>query len=782
MKNLVYILRMFKRNPLLVGVSIPGLAVGLSAVLLLSIYLQHELSFDRHFKGGENIVRLYTKIIEQDHTETYPLSLRKSYSTVLQKIPEVECATQICNGWNTMITHEKKNFSELEFLYVDSTFFKVFGLELIQGSTQQALQGKNKVVLTNSTALKIFNSTDCIGEVIQISEKPYTITGVMEDLPSNTHFHFDLLTSLETMNPDEFRSLEFYTYYRLNSNVNQPKVLEKLQKANDAILSEWSNQFEITAKSGLEHLTDIHLHTAVDFDLSPKNNIKNICIIAGIAILILLIAIINYINLYILNGEKRIAEIATRRALGASHAEINRLFYLETGIISLVSFLLALILFGDALPYFSSLMNSKLSSSHLYSWSGIAIISVILIVLTLISGAYPSQYLFRLNLVNALKGKSGKEHKKSIFSKLAVILQFTISSFLITSLIIIISQVHFLQNVPLGFNEQHLVGINHIDHKLDKDAESIIHEIEALPFVKNAATSQHLMGNGCSGQGMKLYGAEDSYRSINEYRITPGFCKTMEFELMDGRFFNTSEADKKGVIINEKAQKMLGNDVKAGTQVDMFGYPMPVIGIVKDFYYEDSPGAPVAPLVLTCYNNDVNNFYVRTDNKLTTAQQQQLEAVFTNHSPDYIYSQFDIKDIYANKFKTEKRLTSIVWWGAAITIIISFVGLLALSFLNVNRRKKEIGVRKVLGSSEKKVVTLLLTETGILIAIAMIFAFVLSYYLTHAWLQNFALHIKLSPVYFIISALITIGIAVLAVIFQSWRAATSNPVKSLRYE
>lgn len=782
MKNLRFIFRMFRRNPLLVFVNLPGLAIGLSAVLLLSVYLKHELSYDQHFQTKDNVLRLYNLVTEEGSVTNWGICLRDAYTEIPSRVPEIKSATQIYRGWGTTAEFEKQKFPNLQLLYADKDFFDVFGLELIQGNSSDALRGENKVVINRSTALKVFNSVDCVGEVLNVSEQPATVSGVIDDLPNNTHFNFDLLASMQTVHPENWGGLELYTYFRINDNADLDVVGEKIAAANNELMKSWGESFNLTVQSGTELLANLHLHTAIDFDLSPKANLTHIFIMAGIAFLVMLIAMVNYINLYVLHGEKRIAEIGSRKSLGATQGTLSRLFFTETTVIGLLAFVLAIGLTALVQPSFAHLMQSQIELSDMFSFSGILLVLAILAVLILVSGAYPSYYLSKINLVNALKGKSTKVKRKSTMSRIAVISQFSISVFLISALVIVFAQVNYLKEMPLGFNPENVIGITNLNNEVRKSASSIADDLTQLAFVENVAISDHGMGRGSSGQGIKKYGDPGNLNSVNEYRVHPGFAKTMQLELVDGRYFNNSEADKNAVILNETAAKMLGADVKVGNLVQMFKVPLTVIAIAKDFYYIDHPGAPIEPLVITNKPNNVNNMYVRTKAGTTSAQLAQIDEVIKSYSPELIISKFQLTDVYANKYTNEERMIKLVTTGAGLAIIISFIGLMALSVMNVNRRRKEIGIRKVIGSTETQVVSELLKETFILVLIAIAIAFVGSYFTMQQWLQHFVNRVSISPVYFLISAAFALLIAFMAVSWQSWRAATRNPVEALRYE
>jgi putative ABC transport system permease protein len=783
MKDLKFIFRMFKRNPLLVFVNLPGLAIGLSAVLLLSVYVKYELSYDKHFPTRDHVLRLYNSITENGQEVNYGICMRSAYTDIPQNIPEIEVSTQLYTSWGIAIEKENTKYSNLNLLYADRGFFDVFGLDLIYGNISDALGGDKKVVLNASTAQKIFNKLNCIGEIVYISEEPFTVSGIMADLPKNTHFQCDLLASMETLMHEEWNSLEFYTYFKINKNADKHKVSYKIAAANDELIKARFKGSDFTLKSGTELLADLHIHSVADYDLSPKANLFHIYLVASIAFFVLLIALVNYINLYVLHGEKRIAEIAARKSLGANTKSLLKLFFTETGIIALIALALALIISTAALPFFGRLMQRQMHISELLSASGLSLAFLILLIIVGISGAYPSYYLSRINLINALKGKSNQVRRKSTLSRFAVITQFTVTVFLISTLIVVYAQVDFLKNVPIGFNTDHLYKITNLDSKLKESYQSIESELSQLPFIESISTSNHSVGGGCSGQAIKLYGQKGKKQSINEYRVNPGFCKNLQLELKGGRYFTTTGADKNAVILNEAAVKLLGIKNAVGSKVIIDKNPLTVIAVVKNFYYTSNSGEAIAPLVISQQpNNYLRNFYVRTRSDITTWQSAQIESVFKSYSPNYIMARSSVADSYQKKYEKENRVVKLLSSGSILAIMLSLIGLTALSVLNVNRRRKEIGIRKVIGSTEKEIVKSLLSETFILVLISMAIAFICSYSVLHAWLINFAKHINLSPLYFIISGAIAFILAFVSVSYQSWRAATRNPVEALKYE
>ncbi|GET20487.1 ABC transporter permease [Prolixibacter denitrificans] len=783
MKQLRYTFRMLKRNPLLVFVTLPGLAFGLAAFLLLSVYVRHELSYDQQFPTKDRVVRLYNSITQRNSTETSPLSLRSAYTEIPAKVPEIDAAVQIYRGWNVNVERKNKRFEKNQLLYADPGFFDVFGLNLLAGNKKTALRDLNSVVLTVPTAKKFFGTTNCVGKTITISDQPFTVTGVMKQLPTTTHFHFDLLASMSSVHPEKFGGFEFFTYFLLNKNANREQTEAKINALNDQLMKPLADMFNLNANSGIEPLTRIHLHTKADFDLSEKGSLSSIYLIAGLAFFILLLAMINYINLYVLHGEKRIKEIASRKALGADKWTLAKLFYTETGVISFFALFIAFWITELARPWFAHLMQRSLPASDLFSPAGLLIVVAFLILLIFVSGAYPSFNLSGINLVTGLKGQREKQRRKSPLSIASVVVQFSVAVFLITSLIVIRSQISYLKDIPLGFNASHVIEISGLNKDTKTHRHAIKEELSKLPFVTSAAASIHNMGSGSSGQGIKLYSdASGNLNSIHEYRVHPGFGKTMQLHLLQGRFFDDRETDHMAVILNEAAVKMLGLKDPVGKLVTMYKDPMKIIGVVKDFYYNSSSSEKIAPLMLTNYSDKVNCFYVRIPGKFTKAEQKQVASIFQQYDPNFIFSTYELTDRYNEKFANEERVMRLISAGTVLAIIISFMGIMALSIFTTARRTKEIGVRKVMGSSVREILQLLLFDMLIWVVGAMLLAFAADYFALNHWLSNYANRVSLHPGYFIISGMFALLVATAAVGWQSWKAATRNPVDALRYE
>ncbi len=782
MKQIVQSLRQLKRSPLLLFVSIPSLAIGLAGFLLLMIYIQHETAYDQEFKNKEKIYRLYTTLTERGESYTWPICMRDISKAIKTQVPEVDEVVQVYRGWKNTVKYEDMQLDKVSLLYVDNDFFKVFARDKpVQGNSNM-LNSKNTVVLTRSLSLKLFAEKSPIGKVIRIGDEDYTVTGMVEDFPKTTHFQSEMFASISSVDPDSFGGLEFFTYYLLAKNADPQAVGKKIAALNTKIINaKWGKNNNTQVSSGVENLQDIHLYSKTDWDFRGKGNIKNLYIVGFLAFLILLIAVVNHINLYILYGEKRYKEIATRKYLGANWSRMAGIFYTETALLTMLAFGFAILLTYAGIQSFGDMMQINLSFDEVQNTKSILEFLLFLFFLIAITGGYPAFYLSRLPAIDMLRGHRRIVRRKGL-AIASVIVQFTISIFLIVNLIIVHSQISFLKNIPLGLKTENVYYTVGFNQKISSNWQSISEELKKYPFVNKVAASDHSMGGGCSGQMiMKLGDSPNNASSINEYRIQAGFCDLMQMQLIQGRFFKKGKADKKNVILNQAAVKMLNLKHPVGKQVIMFEDPMEIVGVVKDFYYY-YPGARIEALALTCYSDRINSIYWQTSKALTLLQRQKIKKVFVQFDPDFAGQIGDLQELFNQKYSREERLKKILFVGTLLALLISFAAMYALSSFNVERRIKEIGVRKVLGSSTLLIVQKILYDTLKWVVMAMPLAFVISYWIMHKWLETYPLRVGLSWNYFLLGGVIALFIAMLAVLVKTIQAARQNPVKSLRYE
>jgi len=382
-----------------------------------------------------------------------------------------------------------------------------------------------------------------------------------------------------------------------------------------------------------------------------------------------------------------------------------------------------------------------------------------------------------------LRGKISSTGNNNWLSAASVFVQFTVASFFISCVVIIIAQLGFMHNVPLGFDKNNVTAIDNCSMPISKKYQSLKIELLKLPFVTAVCGGEHFMGGGCSGQYIRtLAEGENSNKAINEYRERPGFGELMKFQLTDGRFFRQSMADSQAVVVNESAIRLLGLKPKAGQAVLYKDERVEIIGIVKDFYYMSNPGEPIAPLVIANCFWGTPNIYIRSINPLTGSQLMQIKAIFLRFDENFIFNSVALEDIFNGMYKKENRLAEMVSLGGSEVVIISLISLLALTILKISRRTKEIGIRKVNGSSVSQVISVLFKDTLIIVIIAIFVASFGSYIVMNQWLTGYVQRIHLHPGYFLISALFVLVIAIGAITWQAWHAAIQNPVEALKNE
>jgi len=784
MNDLKFVLRILRRNPVMLITNVTGLAVALTTVIFTLTYLRYELSYDRHFKTSDRVVRLYCKVTDNTRTEVYGIALRKAYTQLPGKVPEIESAVQLYGFSQTSVQNKENKIGKIRMFYADPEFFKVFGLSLIAGDKKTALLGKKCAVITTSLAEKLFHTTSCIGKEIESDGEHVMITGVINEIPKNSHLCFDLLISLSTLNMHWLSSsLEFQTYYLLKPNVDSKAAGAKIATAYNSIMQDWARTFYAKVQSGVEPLTDLYLHSAARDYIPAHGSTKQMLIVGLIALFVLLTALLSYINLFIIQGEKRITEISTRTMFGATKASIAKLFFLETLIVFLFSAIIAFLVIYKSMPFLSTLLQSKVDLSDLFSPGGIISCFILLALLLLITSGYPVLYLSRMKYALGLRGKISSTGNNNWLSAASVLVQFTVASFFISCVIIISSQLAYMHDVPMGFNKNNVITVSDCSMPLTRKYESLKTELLKLPFITAVCGGEHFMGGGCSGQYIRtLTDGENSNKAINEYREKPGFGELMQFELVDGRFFRQSMADSQAVVLNESAIRYLGIKPKAGQTILYKDQRVEIIGIVKDFYYMSNPGEPIAPLVITNCFWGTPNIYIRSNNPMTETQLMQVKSVFHRFDENYIFNPHLLADIFDGMYKKENRLAEMVFIGGAEVVFISLISLLALTVLKISRRTREIGIRKVNGSSVSRIIAVLFKDILIIVVLAILIASTGAYIVMNTWLSDYVQRIRLHPGYFLISAMFVFAIAILATTWQAWKAATQNPVTALKHE
>ena len=774
------------RNKATLVTNIFGLSIGLATTILLATFILHEWSYDRHFSKADNIYRLHTIWIDAGTESVEPINLRQTFTEIPQNIPGIEAAVQIYRGWNTEIISGNIRYAHNNLLYVDSTFFTVFDFNVVEGSAEYALQDPGSVVLTKSLAYKIYGDNPAMGQILEIENKSYMVSAVMDDVPENTHFSYDLLLPMNALDfMHQLGGLEFFTYYLFDPNADPQTVGSAVNEANTEILTERFSMFgDYDFSSEIEPLTRLHLFSNASYDLGPTGSIKTVLLVGAIAVLVMFLALTNFINLFVIEGEQRAKEIGIRKVNGAGRMDMIKQFFSETTFIVAISFFIGLVLATLLLPQFGDLMRRSFPEDIFLSPALTGILAGIFIITVVLSGSYPAFYLSRLKPAAIIKQQVVKSGRRKVVMNLTGGIQLIITLVLLTYLFGINNQIQYMRNMPPGLNPEGLVNIYNLNDDMKRQYPEIRDQLLNIPGVAGVAASTHTIGGGCSGQGIRLLESQsDNILTINEYRVQPGLCRLLELELKEGRFFDPElTTDRQSVILNEAAERMLGLTSAVGKSVVMFQNPLEVIGVVKDFHYSSAANT-IQPLVFTAYSGNINNIVVRIATHADFGESmKKIGETLRSFDEDYIITTSNTGDIYQSFYAGEERLGKLIRIGAIIAVIIVMMGIFMLVSQSISRRTKEIGIRKVLGGSTTKMLAILYTGTIKWIAIASVIAIPVSYYFLDRWLQDYAVKAPLNWWLFVQGVFIVIVLQTVVTIWQTLRVARRNPVESLRYE
>lgn len=771
-------------------INILGLAVGMACTILILLWVGDELSYDRFHEKSDRIYRLCSRIamgntiIDQTQTPTLlPVILKNDY-------PEVEQTVRIGFPINVLGQYKEKSFMEHNMLPVDSTFFDVFSFKLIKGNKNTALTEPGTIVITEATAHRYFGDEDPIGKMILLQERfEVRVTGVVENIPRNSHFHFDILLSLATIKEYlnlSWESNDFRTYIVLREGYPSeqleakfPNLITKyVGKGNSNWLNE-GNKWDYY----LQSLTDIHLKSDIISEFETNGNIVYVYIFTIIAFVILFIACVNFMNLTTAKFAHRTKEIGLRKVVGSTKGQIIFQFLSESLFLCLIAFCLSILFVYSIMPVFNSIVGKHLTFHLFDNYYTSLILLGLAILVGLLAGIYPSFYLSSFKPVMIFRGKIIEGMKSLRIRNALVVFQFSITVALLIGTFIVGSQVEYFQSKKLGFEKENLIVIKNVQ-SLGEQNRAFKDAMLKYSTIKNISGSYSLPGGHFVSYG---FIPENSESVLLNFGICdPEYLETLNLELSDGRFFSRDfSTDSTAIIINETAVKLLNWDKPIGKTLTSLGRTFNVIGIVKDFHYE-SLHQKVKPMALLNLNLNIpwqeNYITVRTNigNVSETIKLIENEwKSFTNNKPfDYSFLDQDYGKLYIN----EKQTGKVFWIFSSLAILIACLGLYGLVSFTIEKRTKEIGIRKVLGAHIPSILMLFTKELSKWVLISNIIAWPIAWLIMNRWLQDFAYRINITFWPFLLSGLIALLIAIATVSYQSIKAAVANPVISLRSE
>lgn len=798
--------RSLKKQPFFTFLNTFGLAIGMAGSLLIALYIYDELQYDTMFTDADRIYRInadvkFGGLMEELGEVSEPMA-----ASLKRDCPQIEEVTRIVNNGNLLLRKSDvtTNVKELNMAYVDSTLFKFFDLNMLVGNPKTALSNPNTLVMTRTAAEKHFSVDRAIGQKMVVNNtQTYTVTGVIEDFPKNSflrnHTIFLDMSTFPNLQPGHWGNHNFYTFLKLVPSAHISDLDVPLKSIVGKYLIPWVQVFYpgMTEESFLASgnylnysampLTDIHLHSSKKTELSPNGSIQNIYILSFIAVFLMVLASVNFMNLSTSYSLKRAKEVGVRKTLGSQKNDLVRQFLIESGLVSFISLLLSLGIALLALPYFNELAGKDISIpfGNPIFW---LVLAASTLVLGLFSGMYPAFFMSRFIPVKVLKSGGHGDVGGGKVRNALVVFQFAISVFLIIGTLTIFQQLRFIQNKELGFEKSQVLVIDDVGNA-GSQVQSFKEEVKQLAQVSNATLSSFLPTPSVRSSSTYFKeGAKDQENAINmeNWIVDHDYLSTLDLKVVAGRDFDRNiSTDSAATIVNESALAVLGvgaNEI-IGTRISTdLGEENPtfttVIGVVKDFHFE-SLRQPIEALSLTI-GTFSNSLVVKLNTENLSESIANIEQLWNKVAPGQSFDYYFMDESFNNTYQAEQRLGKIFMIFSVLSILIACLGLLGLAAFNAQKRTKEIGVRKVLGASVSQITYRLTIDFLRLVGIGILIALPVGWFSMDQWLQDFSYRISISWDVFVLAATLAVGTAVLTVSYQSIRAAIVNPVKSLR--
>lgn len=776
-----------------------GLSLGVACFILILLFIQDELSYDRHHEKAGRIYRLTEVIAPAEHSSSQPFSVAPTLANDYPVM--IEHAVRFFNMQAPTLTLDngpELHFNERRFFFVDSTVFEVFTFPFIKGDSKTALHAPYSMVITEAMAKKYFGGVDALGKTLRFEgQHDLKVTGIIAPVPENSHFKFDFLASFSTITgmqngvkPAGWNWNPCWTYLLLTEGTSSEALAAKLP---GFVESYFPDNIRDRVSLHLQALTDIHLHSHLDFEIAPNSNIAYVYIFSVIAGLVLLIACINFMNLATARSAKRAREVGMRKVLGAERAQLIRQFLSESFIMSLLAVALAIPLVDLSLPILNSFLNKAIAFDLL--GNSVLLFSLIgtIVLVGFVAGVYPAFVLSAFRPIQVLKGKlnlTGFDWT-AVMRKGLVVAQFAISIILIIGTLIAYNQLRYLQQANLGFDKEQVVMINILRANLASRYDEIKNRLLQNSQVLHVTTSEEVLGSKYQTNPFKPQGFTEN-QQFQRLMVGYDFVETFNLELVAGRSFNKafSTDDSLAVMINEamvrhlnwgSPQEALGKGFTGRRRTQV------VIGVLKDFHYA-SLHNPIGPFVLDVADTESgHNFFDRYLAVRIAPESYQetlayLQQTWSEFLPNRPFEYFFMDDEHGKLYRAEENLGRVAGTFAAFAIFVGCLGLLGLTSFTAEQRTKEIGIRKVLGASVASVTTLLSKDFVKLVVLANVVAWPVAWFAMNNWLQNFAYRIEVSWWAFVLAGGVALLIALLTVSAQAIRTALANPVEALRYE
>jgi len=804
-------MRTLLRNRTFSIINITGLAIGLAASIMIAMWVFDEMSYDTFHENADDIYRVERHINYQGQTFFVPVTGAVYGSTILQDYPDVVNMTRV-NPYGLSVEGPDKNIFSEQVHYVDTSFLQIFSFPLKQGDPATALREPRSLILSDVAAKRFFGDEDPMNKTLRIDWDgemvPYKITGVLEKLPHNKHFKFEILASFATLE-DEFDeerlttwlSNYLYTYIQLLPGTDKTMMENKLDGlVSDKIMPAYKSflgdneDSEDSMRLLLRNVQDIHLKAGLMWDIEVQGDLNTVYIFSVIALMILLIAAFNFVSLSTAQAGSRALEVGIRKTVGSSKNSLIWQFIGESVMLSIIAFIFALALINIFLPYFNDLTGKALSMAVFTQADKFILLLLIVIGTGFLSGIYPAFYMTAVKPITVLKGKMQQGSSRFSFRQILVVLQFSITIALIIGTVTALRQMHFLQTKDMGYNKENLIVIPVESNNVITHYDAFSNELLRNPIIQKVSGSQKVPAEReYSDSGWETDLLEEPMMS-RLFAVNFDFIDTYEIEMAAGRAFDKTQSTDKNfkVLINEAAARKIGytnvNEAIGGKMhVDWIAKYTDstatgtIIGVMKDFHFQSLKNN-IEPLTVFLKEDWMNRISIRFEPGKEQEAIAFVEATWKDHFPEVQFNYSSINDYLKTYYNAEEKLQTILVVFTLLAIFIASLGLFGLAIFVAQRRIKEIGVRKALGASSESIVLLLSKSFLGWVLLANVIAWPAAWYFMDAWLSNFSYRVQVNIWTMMLSGLAALVVALLTIIYRSWIAANRNPVESLRYE
>ncbi|MBV4359272.1 ABC transporter permease [Pinibacter aurantiacus] len=786
-------------------INISGLSIGIAAFLLIVHYLRFEYSFDTFNANKDRIYRVPMMISETNgKPQAFAFTFPSVAPAMKKDFPEIEEVVRFRKRWGVMQHEDQKIFEEGMIYYVDPAVFKVFSFPFEKGDAASAFTELNDAVITHSTAQKYFGNENPVGKLLHYDHEDYKVTAVLKEIPANSHLQFHVLLNYNKYIQitggranDSWTWSDFYTYLLLKPGTDAAALQKKMPAFAERYMADLMKTSGYNVSFNIQPLKDIHTKSDYDYEMAGSGNLSYLKYLGIAALFILLIALINYVNLSTAHSLERSKEVGVRKVVGASKQQLVRQFLAETFLVNMIAIVLGIVFFKLSLPFFARLISQDAAALQTTSWAFWLGITALFIISTLVAGFYPAFVLSSFRPVQTLKSAAGVANvkDKAFFRKTLVILQYSIAIILIGSAIGFYKQLKFMSSRDLGINiDQTLVLKQTVDLDSSKIAlvEKTINDLQQIPGVEYVTTSTDVPGGEVgSTEGFRLLSSNDDKR-CRTFGIDELFIPHFGLSILAGRNFDkdvpfTNDSTKPvNVIVNETAARVFGfaKPSEAVNQVlkASNGATCKIVGVMND-YHQQSFRYNYDPVIY--YPNrhiNMGNFSLKLKTSNIEQVIERAKQTWSAAFPQSPLQYFFLDEFFNRQYKDDQLFSTVLWWFTVLAIIIANLGLLGLSLYSIAKRTKEIGIRKVLGANIAQITALVTRDYIKLMLYAGLIAIPVAYLLLQNWLKDYAFHISIGLWFFFLPLLLIMFVAFVTVVYQAIKAASANPVKSLRTE